>query len=333
VERTSRGKASRTGAPLRPQQALADDGSIPVFNVNDKLGEQLLSVTERKPGEIQTEIDSTLKPQPLKLSGVEVALHTATTARRVANSYNVAGVIEGSDPALAAETIVFSAHYDHDGPAPNGGIFHGADDNGSGTVGVVALARAFAKNPIKPRRSLLFIVFAAEERGLLGSLLLLHASAAAARDHARGDQLRHDRTQRSAQQSDQRADRNRRGHIQRVEPDRAKYSPDYKAIAERNNNMVGLALNYKWDEDTVLNVLFRSDQYPFLMHDIPAFWWFTGFHPDYHQTTDTAEKINYVKMEKILKLAFSDRVRFRGWRDAAEVPKPNWPQINADGRR
>jgi len=51
-------------------------------------------------------------------------------------------------------------------------------------------------------------------------------------------------------------------------------------------------------------VLFRSDQYPFLMHNIPAFWWFTGFHPDYHQVTDTAEKINYVKMEKILKLAF-----------------------------
>ena len=67
----------------------------------------------------------------------------------------------------------------------------------------------------------------------------------------------------------------------------------------RSNELVGLKLNYKWDDDTVLNVLFRSDQYPFLMHDIPAMWWFTGFHPDYHQTTDTAEKINYPKMEKI----------------------------------
>src|SRR6185369_14331336 len=60
-------------------------------------------------------------------------------------------------------------HYDHDGPAPDGTFYQGADDDGSGTVGVVELARAFARNDIKPRRSLLFVVFAAEERGLLGS--------------------------------------------------------------------------------------------------------------------------------------------------------------------
>ncbi len=83
-------------------------------------------------------------------------------------SWNVVGLIEGTDPTLKAETIVFSAHFDHDGTGPDG-IYHGADDNGSGTVGVVALAHAFATNPVKPRRSLLFIVFAAEERGLLGS--------------------------------------------------------------------------------------------------------------------------------------------------------------------
>jgi hypothetical protein len=312
------GKGKQGAAPLRPQQALADDGSIPVFNVNEKLGEQLLSVTERKPGEIQTDIDSTLKPQPLKLSGVEIALHTATTARRVANSYNVAGVIEGSDPALAAETIVFSGHYDHDGPAPNGGIFHGADDNGSGTVGVVALARAFAKNPIKPRRSLLFIVFAAEERGLLGSYYYcMHPLRPLATTRA---VINFDMIGRNEAPSNQTNGLMEIGEDTSNELNLigAKYSPDYKAIAERNNNMIGLALNYKWDEDTVLNVLFRSDQYPFLMHDIPAFWWFTGFHPDYHQTTDTAEKINYVKMEKILKLAFLTGFDFA---DGATPPK------------
>ncbi len=68
----------------------------------------------------------------------------------------------------------------------------------------------------------------------------------------------------------------------------------------------------------MLSVLFRSDQYPFLMHDIPAMWWFTGFHPDYHQTTDTADKINYVKMEKILKLAYLTAFDFG---DAKNPPK------------
>ena len=82
------------------------------------------------------------------------------------------------------------------------------------------------------------------------------------------------------------------------------YSPDYRAVVERANRTVGLKLNYKWDLDSAQQVLFRSDQYPFLLHDIPAVWWFTGFHPDYHQFTDTVEKINFEKMRKILRLAY-----------------------------
>ncbi len=96
------------------------------------------------------------------------------------------------------------------------------------------------------------------------------------------------------------------------------YSPDYRETVERNNKMVGLKLNYKWDHDSTQQVLFRSDQYPFLMHDIPAVWWFTGFHPDYHQVTDTAEKINFTKMAKILKLAYLSGFEFA---DSASVPK------------
>jgi len=220
----------------------------------------------------------------------------------VANSYNVAGVIEGSDPTLAAETIVFSGHYDHDGPAPNGGIFHGADDNGSGTVGVVALARAFAKNPIKPRRSLLFIVFAAEERGLLGSYYYcMHPLRPLATTRA---VINFDMIGRN-EAADPRVQTE-------ISPDTTNelgligthYSPDYREVVERNNEFVGLKLNYKWDRDSANSVLFRSDQYPFLQHDVPGVWWFTGFHPDYHHVTDTADKINYTKMAKILRLAY-----------------------------
>src|SRR6202012_4742561 len=86
-------------------------------------------------------------------------------------SYNVAGLLEGSDPNLKAETVIISAHHDHDGISGNE-IWHGADDNGSGTVGVVELAHAFAAKPVKPKRSILFVVFAAEERGLLGSFYM-----------------------------------------------------------------------------------------------------------------------------------------------------------------
>jgi hypothetical protein len=97
-----------------------------------------------------------------------------------------------------------------------------------------------------------------------------------------------------------------------------RYSPDYRAAVVRANEQVGLRLDYKWDDDTVLNVLFRSDQYPLLMHYIPAIWWFTGFHPDYHQVTDTPDRINYGKMEKILRLAYVTGFDFG---DASVPPK------------
>ena len=75
-------------------------------------------------------------------------------------------------------------------------------------------------------------------------------------------------------------------------------------------NVVGLRLSKKWDMEPALNVFFRSDQYPFVLKDIPAMWWFTGFHPDYHQVTDTVEQINFGKMEKILRLAYWSGLKF-----------------------
>ena len=235
--------------------------------------------------------------------------------RRRANSYNVAGLLEGSDPTLQAETVVFSGHFDHDGIGPLG-ILHGADDNGSGTVGVVELARAFALNPVKPKRSLLFIVFAAEERGLLGAYhYVAHPLRPLATTRA---QINFDMIGRN-EAADPRVQTE-------ISPDTSNelgligthYSPDYRAVVERSNELVGLKLTYKWDRDAANSVLFRSDQYPFLQHDIPAVWWFTGFHPDYHQVSDTVEKINFEKMTKILKLAYTSGFEFA---DSPNVPK------------
>src|SRR4029077_6011035 len=96
------------------------------------------------------------------------------------------------------------------------------------------------------------------------------------------------------------------------------YSPEYRHIVEEENAHVGLVLDDRFDRESALNIFFRSDQFPFVLHDIPAFWWFTGFHPDYHHTTDTAEKNNYVKMAEILRLAYLTGFRFA---DEAVPPK------------
>jgi Zn-dependent M28 family amino/carboxypeptidase len=289
-----------------------------VFNVSATVAEELLAATGKKPSQLQSSIDSTLKPVSAALGDDEAELHVTTSSRKRGLSYNVAGLVEGSDPALRSETVLFSGHFDHDGLRIDGEIYHGADDNGSGTVGVVALANAFAHNPVKPKRTLLFIVFAAEERGLLGAYY--YAAHPLRPLESTRAQVNFDMIGRDEKDSTQ------THGLMDIAPDTSnevniigtKYSPDYRATVEKENEYVGLHLSYKWDDDTVLNVLFRSDQYPLLLHDIPAMWWFTGFHPDYHQVTDTADKINYAKMEKILKLAYLTGFDFA---DSSNPPK------------
>ena len=302
----------------RPVQAIDGDESIPALTVTAEVAAELLASTGKTGSELQSAIDSTLKPQSRALAGVAASLRIATSNRKRGVSQNVIGMIEGSNPTLKAETILVSAHHDHDGTRVDGEIYRGADDNGSGTVGVVSMARALAKNPVKPKRSIVLAVFAAEERGLLGAYYYAsHPLRPLASTKA---QINFDMIGRDEKDSNQThglidiaADTSNEVNIIGT-----RYSPDYKAAVVRSNELVGLHLNYKWDDDTILSVLFRSDQYPMLMHDIPAVWWFTGFHPDYHQVTDTAEKINYPKMEKIVRLAYATCFDFG---DAVAGPK------------
>jgi hypothetical protein len=325
-----RGPLDAPGSPnvalrtARPTQAIDGEDSIPVVNVSARVAEELLAAAGKKPAQLQSSIDATLKPASTPLGDAEAEIHIATAERRRGVSYNVAGVVAGSDARLRGETVLFSGHSDHDGLRIDGAVYHGADDNGSGAVGVVALAHAFAANPAKPKRSLLFVVFTAEERGLLGSYY--YADHPLRPLETTRAQVNFDMIGRDEKDSPQ-----THGLIG-IAPDTSnevniigtKYSPDYRAAVEKANEFVGLHLNYKWDEDTVVNILFRSDQYPLLMHDVPAIWWFTGFHPDYHQVTDTADKINYDKMEKILKLAYLTGFGF------AETVSP--PRFLAAGR-
>jgi hypothetical protein len=298
------GRGGQQQRPVIPSEALAEGGAgIPVFNVSAKVAERLFAAAGKTSGAVLKAIDAKPAPASFDVAGMEVDLRPMVAERRRANSYNVAGLLEGSDPALKAETIVFSGHYDHDGAGPMG-IYHGADDNGSGTVGVVELAHAFAANPAKPKRSLLFVVFAAEERGLLGSYYYVShplRPIETTRAEINFDMIGRNEapTSNPLQQTNISPDTsNELGMIG------THYSPDYRAAVERANEQIGLKLNYKWDFDSAQQVLFRSDQYPFLLRDVPAVWWFTGFHPDYHQVTDTVEKINFEKMTKILKLAY-----------------------------
>lgn len=305
AERLKRIGGSVTRVPALPVQALADDElHIPVLMLTDPVTHAIFSSGGMDAATLQTAIDRDLSAHGAVLPGLPLHIHLENAERHHGISYNVAAILPGSDPTLAAETLIVSAHHDHDGFADAGArIWHGADDNGSGTVGVVSLARAMAALPVKPKRSILFTVFAAEERGLLGAYAMAaHPLRPLATTRAMINFDMIGRNETASTQTD--------GLItipadttNRLNLIGAPYSPDLDAAVHRANRGVGLDLDDRFDHDAVLNVFFRSDQFPFVLHDIPAFWFFTGFHPDYHHETDTADKINYAKMAKILKLA------------------------------
>jgi Zn-dependent M28 family amino/carboxypeptidase len=302
---------------------LADDElHTPSAIISDAIAKEFFSTSGTSPSDVQASIDRDLKPQSRALPDTKATIHFRNSSASKGTSYNVVGLLEGSDAKLKAETILISAHHDHDGMS-GAEIWHGADDNGSGTVGVVSLAHAFAANAkakggSTPKRSILFVVFAAEERGLLGAFYLA-AHPLRPLDSTRA-MINFDMIGRNETQSDQ-----TKGLIDipadttnRLNLIGALYSPDYSRTVAAANKSVGLILDDRFDHESALNVFFRSDQFPFVLKNIPAFWWFTGFHPDYHHTSDTAEKINYVKMAKILRLAYVSGYAFA---DQATPPK------------
>ena len=330
-ERVARIGGSTTRANPIPGQALADDAlHIPAAVVSDAVGVELLATAGATPSALQADIDKDLSTQSRALPDTTVNLHFQNLSRTTGTSYNVAGLLPGSDSTLSTETILISAHHDHDGSSPNasGGldIWHGADDNGSGTVGVVELAHAFAANPSKPKRSILFVVFAAEERGLLGSYYM-SAHSLRPLDLTRA-MINFDMIGRDEAPSEQ-----TNGLIEipkdtanRLNLIGAFYSPQYKQTVVEENKYVGLDLDDRFDHENALNIFFRSDQFPFVLNNVPAFWWFTGFHPDYHHTTDTSEKIDYAKMTRILRLAY-----LSAWQFGTEAVTPKFV-VNPSGK-
>lgn len=214
-------------------------------------------------------------------------------------SENVLAFVPGSDPELAHEVLVITAHYDHIGFNEED-VFNGADDDGSGTVSVLELARAFktaADEGNGPRRSVLLMTVSGEEKGLLGSEWYVNDPVYPLENTVAN--LNIDMIGRVDVEH-----ANDDNYIYIIGSDRL--STDLHRISEESNETyTGLTLDYTFNApDDPNRFYYRSDHYNFAKNDIPVIFYFSGVHEDYHGAGDTPDKIMYEKLEKVARLVF-----------------------------
>ena len=282
------------------QDALAGSlWDLPVFIITPEVANELLAPSGKNIESLQESIDRTLQPQSFEVADVTVSARKALRDIRVIPTRNVVGLLEGSDPKFKDEAAVVSAHYDHVG-TQGGRIYHGADDNASGVIAVMDVAEAFVEGNVRPKRSVLFIAYEAEERALLGSayyvehpIVPLEKTVA----NLNMDMIGRDETSATWNTT---ADQNRNS----VNIVGSLYSPDLRRIIERSNQTTGLKLDFKTDGNDPENWFARSDHFWFAAKSVPMVLFNTGEHPDYHTENDTWDRIDYPKMEKIVRLIF-----------------------------
>lgn len=275
---------------------------IPVIQVKRDLADSLLRTAGLDLTDVEKTIDSTLKPQSLVLPGWSCRMETEIKHSLVPVK-NVIGVLEGAGPH-ADETIVIGAHYDHVGYGSGGGfggvstfggvgafgspplrsstrmVHHGADDNASGSVAVMELARRFARHPDRRGRRLVFMTFTAEEAGLIGSAY-----------YGRHPVFPLDKTVAMVNFD----------MIGRLQDDRLEVTGvgTAKALEEMVDR---LGAKYKLHLTKVQTGFGPSDHQSFTLRGVPALEFFTGFHEQYHMPSDRVETLNLPGMVKVVDL-------------------------------
>ncbi|MBA2703708.1 MAG: M20/M25/M40 family metallo-hydrolase [Blastocatellia bacterium] len=221
---------------------------------------------------------------------------------------NVVAVFAGSDPVLKDEYVAVGAHYDHIGvglPVNGDAIYNGADDDGSGTTALLAMAEALAKAPQRPKRSVLFVWHAGEEKGLWGSRYFTENPTIPLAKIV--TQLNIDMIGRSKKEGDTNVrNANLSGPNEVYVIGSKMMSTELGELAETvNKDYLNLAFNYRYDDQTDPNrFFFRSDHYNYAKRGIPIVFFFDGDHEDYHRPGDEVQKIDFQKMEKITRTVY-----------------------------
>ncbi|MCX6134160.1 MAG: M28 family peptidase [Ignavibacteriales bacterium] len=296
-----RGSMAVVGAQARPGRAT---GGFPPL-VSPGMATAILKETGKTLAQLRLSAYQDSSFQPIALTQATVTIDIKNS-KELKTTENVVGFMEGSDPKLKDEVVAFTGHYDHLGVTPDGVVYPGADDDGSGTVTVLELAEAFTSNPVKPKRSMLFMTVVGEEKGLWGSewyvnhpILPLEKTVA---------DLNTDMIGRTDKKYD---DLKSSNYVYVIGSDKISTQLD-SVLKASNKETENLILDYTFNDDKDPNQFYRrSDHYNFAKNGVPIVFFFTGVHADYHRPTDTVDKILFDRMVRIVRVIYAT-----GWKVA-----------------
>ena len=309
----------------RGRRAPADDGDFttvqrldtkvpPAVTAEDAFFEFLFSGSELSYADLKEKAAAQEPLPPFALKGVKLTFNVDAdyTIVRTRFTHNVVGIVEGSDLKLKDTYIAFGAHYDHIGyregvaeggrggqaPVdPEDRINNGADDDGSGTVAIMSIARAFAQGP-RPKRSLLFVWHAGEEIGLLGSRYSADYPVVPIEKIV--TQLNMDMVGRNRNDDPKQANTVLVVGSDRISTELHNINEDANASLPKPMTM-DYEMNDPADTESIYT---RSDHYSYAAKGIPIIFYFTGLHPDYHAPSDSVDKIIFDKVQRVAQLAY-----------------------------
>jgi hypothetical protein len=303
--------------------AFLYDLATRVFIIHRNVADKLLEGTGMDLQTLQQEIDETLEPHSFPIPGKTINIQLKVNKKEI-SARNIFGVVEGSDPVLKNEYLIYMAHYDHVGVDASGDVFNGADDNASGSTALLEMAEAFMLEKNKMKRSIGFLWVSAEELGLFGSqyytenpIIPLDKIVAAINLDMVG------RTRTPADTGTVMGDEISvlgGDSIGVIEGHQSKILMKMNEQTLAQMNMIG---DYTYNDPNHPEMYFyRSDQINFVRHDIPVLFYSTGTHRDYHQVSDSPDKIDYVKLKKVTDFTFMVGYNIANYKGEIVVDNP-----------
>lgn len=306
--------------------------ALPAIVVSPEMANSLLVGERQSAGIFNASLEGTL-PAPFLMGDTkQVSLNIANSSETIPTQ-NVVAVWEGSDPVLKSEYVALGSHYDHVGSGcpPNGDdrICNGADDDGSGTTAMLAMAEALAKAPTRPKRSILFVWHCGEEKGLWGSRYFTEFPTVPLDKIVA--QINMDMIGRSKAAGDtnpRNSELTGPNGIYLIGS--TMMSTELGELVNTvNKSYLNLTYDTKYDDPKDPNrFFFRSDHINYARKGIPIIFFFDGVHEDYHRAGDTADKIDYQKMEKVTRTIYMTAWEIANRPTRLKVDKPLPTQIS-----